>query len=648
MTLIRAFLVATIFVSINACANGDPDSGVAVERVVSGDWEDRFADDPSAHLVSLPPGRSYFDAWVYQFGASPSEWLTHNMECGPASVSILERLSGAEGTTCAYLASIPGCPPTVHSACRQTGVCGRSSGFAANSGIGTSVYQLRDVLTGLGYGARVFSGSGDNRMTFTAVRNAIDADHPLIVSVDACEYADELALGVCSHSHFMVVYGYSSRYVYILDPGYRNGQRGRITIDAFNRAIAPDPTGVEVTRPGFDQHPNATWYPPGSLLETGGEYYYVVLPDPSGVPRAWHASPAALAANRIPIERAISVAREVVGCFSVLGELDPTPHFREYRDDATGEIFLVDLATRERFVYLNWAAYVSHNGRDEWRSATAGERDTWSRWPLRGSFGLAPGVLVASDDPSVSTVWVVSYNERGRLRLPIFNERTARIYGYDVSAIGDDFRRSVRVVSHDLNLLAGIEGELIREELARDCGDEHCLTADACFIHAEPGGTGEATGSESGEVPMSPDAGFVPVPDAGIPGADAGSVSVDPERLRVALPAWMQIECPGGYVIEVWGSSPSAIRSSTGEQLDVPVPDWSGWSALTLACPSNSRWRDWSSWAGRTVLEAGFEELSIDGSDIRSSTLICIEPWNPSAGYRPVIAWDPARRGSCP
>jgi len=739
MSHLRLLVLLCASFVLASCVSNETKVGGSLERVVSGDWAARFADDPTAHLVSLPPGRSFFDAWVYQFGSSPSEWATRNMECGPAGVSILERLSGRPGTNCAYQASIDGCPSAVHSECRQVGACGSSTGFTQNSAHGTTVYQVRDVLNGLGLPSRAISGSGDDQVTFSALRRAIDADHPMVVSVNACEYQRELDLSVCSHSHFIVAYGYSDQYVYLLDPGYRNGQRARISINAFNRAIALDPSGVEVTRPGFEQSPNATWYPPGSLLYADGESYYVVSPNADGSPRLRHASLHALEANRLSTERAIHVSRDVIGCFESLGELDSTQHFREYRIE-TGEIFLVNLAARERYVFLNYAAYLSYNGREEWRASTPSEIAEWSAYPLNGTLGFAPGMLIASDEPGVSTVWVVSYNDRGRIHLPIFNEETARIYGYDVSDIGSSPLRSARAAARDLDLLTGPEGEMIRIELARDCAGRHCLTADACFAHSTPGGIDEAVGGEQDGTAPSASASDPPpssasdrdgdgqpdsedcvpddpssyrgapelcngqdnncdgIPDNGIPdrmssnscgeiirscregvwimasGRDPepevcngidddcnGSVDehacpptpdasvLDPNEIHIRLSSALESECVGGWEINLWGESPIVHTSAPGAMLSESVATWSGWSSLTLSCPSGSPyWKDWSSHAGTAVQEGDFLELSLGGSDMRSQVLVCTDPANPSGGQRPIIMWDPAMRGTCP
>lgn len=680
MSEVRWLLISCALAAFVACANPEP-TGVSVERVVSGDWTSRFADDPTAHLISLPPGRSYFDSWVYQFGGSPSDWPTHNMECGPACVSILERLSGDPGTSCAYLDRIEGCPLEVHSACRQTGVCGRSSGFRPSSSRGTTVYQMRDVLNGLGYTARAISGTGGDRVTFSALQRAIDADHPMVVTVDACEYRSELGLGVCSMSHFIVAYGYSDRYVYILDPGYRNGQRARISIDAFNHAIASDPAGVEVARPGFNSYPNATWYPPGSLLRAAGEFYYVVSSDSGGAPQVWHVSPSGLAANRLSSERALEVSRDVIDCFEPLGELDSTPYFREYRQE-TGEIYLVNLVARERYVFLNYAAYLSFAGREDWIRTTSEEVAEWSSYPLRGTLGFAPGMLVASDEPGVNTIWVVSYNEHGRIRLPIFNEETARVYGYDVSRIGSDPLRSVRTAAHDLDLLAGPEGETLRIELARDCLGMHCLTADACFQRSSPGGVDEASDGErdaaSTEDPSllsdrdgdgQPDSEDCAPDDASshrgaselCDGRDNdcdGNVdegvcaptpsSVDPNLVRIRLTGDVQAECPLGWRIRLW-LDPSPEESPRGGVLERTVARRDAYSSITLWCDERSpQWYVFDLGDAHALGSGIFAELSMGGVDLRSSTMVCVDPQAPGGGYRPMIMWNPSERGSCP
>ncbi|MCR4256321.1 MAG: hypothetical protein NUW08_01300, partial [Candidatus Uhrbacteria bacterium] len=437
---------------------------MSVERVTDGDWTRRFADDPHAHLISLPPGRSYFGSWTYQFGESFADWpssaTVHNMECGPACVSIIERLSGLDGTNCTYQDSVTGCGdfPNVHSMCRARGVCGDVTGFRTSSWSGNNTGTMRAVLEGLGYEVQTFPGTTASHLSLDAIRRAIDEDNPVIAAVDVRRYTASLGRSSDIPSHYIVVYGYTTDYhghdgdvagyVYALDPGYLNGQRLRITFEEFNAAINSDatgttePSGLVVTRPGFLRLPNSTWYPPGTLLRIDGEYYYVGRPDPSGAVvgsldtgsllRIWHASPEALRAQRVPTDRAITVSFNIVGCFQFMGEMNTARHFREYREPG-GAIYLVDTNTRERMVFLNEDAYHSHNGSDEWMSTTEAERREWSGYRLSGDLGLSPGTFVRS--PGSSTVWVVSVNGSGRVRLPIFNARTADIFGYPIDRL---------------------------------------------------------------------------------------------------------------------------------------------------------------------------------------------------------------------
>jgi hypothetical protein len=412
---------------------------------------------------------------------------------------------------------------------------------------------MRLVLEGLGYEVQAFPGTAASHLSLATIRRAIDEDNPVIVAVDVRRYTASLGRTSSVPSHYILVYGYTTDYhgadgdvegyVYALDPGYMNGRRLRITFDEFNAAInsnatgTTEPSGLIVTRPGFLRLPNSTWYPPGTLLRIDGEYYYVGLPDPSGVVvgsllRIWHASPEALRAQRIPTDRAITVSFNIVGCFQFMGEMNTARHFREYREPG-GAIYLVDTNTRERMVFLNEDAYRSHNGSDEWMSTTEAEQREWSRYRLSGDLGLSPGTLVRS--PGSSTVWVVSVNGSGRVRLPIFNERTADIFGYPIDRLEEvNPRLWAFVPEHDLDRVAGRLGETLREELARDCRADYCLTAASCYEHADVGG-GEAEASAGEHDGLDPDVTpdfSAPPPDAGMPmpppDPDAG-VSPTPE-----------------------------------------------------------------------------------------------------------------------
>ncbi len=501
--------------------------GVGVERIVSGSWEERFSDDPSVHRTSLPPGVDVFDAWAYQFGESYEAWAASgitNMECGPACVSTIERMTGRIGADCSFRPAVDGCPSVVHTHCRRAGDCGAvEGGFRPSSSRGNLVSNLTPVLEHLGHTVRTFDASTGTPIRINDIQNAILADHPVIVAVDVCEYASELAYSRCSRSHFIVVYGFSDRYIYILDPGYRNGQRARISRDAFTRALRPDPSGIEVIRPGFGEFPNATWYPPGTLLHSGDDFYLVAY-DSSG-PMAFHASPEALRSQRIPEDRAIEVPPGVLTCIDIRAELDPVSRYREYRNPETRTIFLVDIVDRRRFAFLTWEAYLTWNGRDEWRTTTSAEASLWASWSLAGNLGFAPGTLVGVTTPGDPRIWVVTRGAGGPVRMWIVDEQTARVFGYPIASFGLNPRMSARIPTHDLDRLAGPAAEHLREELARDCRARLCISADACFIPAFPAGSPEEVAGEQDDVPEGVDAGPPASADAGMPSApDAGTV----------------------------------------------------------------------------------------------------------------------------
>jgi len=96
----------------------------------------------------------------------------------------------------------------------------------------------------------------------------------------------------------------------------------------------------------------------------------------------------------------------------------------------------------------------------------------------------------------------------------------------------------------------------------------------------------------------------------------------------------------------LWGSG-SEIHSAPGATLEGSTSGWMGWSGITLACPSGG-WHDWSAYAGQSAREAGVDSILLGEADITEDVLICIEPWSPRGGYRPVVAWNPSSRGRCP
>lgn len=838
--------------------------------VISSDWRDRISGSPDVHLVSLPQTlNSYLDAWVYQFGDNYPTWVAHvgdhNKECGPASVQIIERLTGRSNVKCSFQQVVSGCEdyPNVHSACRAVGACGHiAGGFPNSSTIGNENWNMQPVLESLGYEVTNYHRS-TTPISLALVKQAIDRNHPVIVALSPRSYDLEVnydSSGV--DSHYVVVVGYGSvcenpRYrsgyvgdlpsgfVYMLDPGWQSGSRYIcISEETFNRALEDEYnpssySGLEVARPGFDGLPNATWYPPGSLLRVGGEYYYVTKPDWTGVPRYFHTSSIdVLAANRLNVSRAIDASPSSLGCMFSLGDLDTARRFREYRE-SSGTIYLIDVVERKRYAFLNGDAYVTHMGRDDWRFATADEIRIWSRYP-RGEIGLAPGTLVMSDRPGVSTIWVVSMNDAGILRLPIVNWRTAEVYGYDDALSHVAFGGGVVVQVHDpdLDRLAGPEGQLLTEEMARDCQARRCLAAVDCFTTGSSiGGGGEggavgdgACGSCGSEAPPPPPSGCAvhtdcprnafcesgscvvrdrdgdgwrddecvpddptsypgapelcdsrdndcdgivdgPVPvrsstnacgmlteacfggswvvydgripspevcnagdddcdglvdednvcgttppppppppacvpvtetcnnrdddcdgivdrfseacstacESGVRACVAGvwsactarapapescngvdddcdgtvdegvcSAPIDPRLVRIRLSAYARGMCSAGWRILLWLSSP-AEESAPDEELELIVTRTEEWSSITLLCSSlTPAWYTWDPARHDALGSEMFDELSMGGVDLRSTTLICEDPYSLGTGFRPIMMWDPARRGSCP
>lgn len=494
--MVRYFNVFCLLIVIG-CVNGNADDS-KLGKTNSSSVEN-VNEDISAHFVSIPFELGYPDVWTYQFGNSVASWPapsagdSHpNMECGPASVSIIEKMTGRVGAGCNYVAEgFEGCP-NVHSACRRAGLrCGGLSvdGFTPRSSIGNSISNLKFALEALGYRVTVYAKGTNRELALDAVKNAILANHPLIVEVDACQYAIPewgKKRTECSDSHLIVIYGYSDNYVYILDPGYNKGKATRVTTEHFNLAIAGYRSGLEITRPGFEEFPNATWYPPGTLLRSEGEYYYVGE-DFFG-PITFHASLQALQSQRIPTERAIDISPNVLSCFEAVAELDPTLRYREYREEDTGTIYLVDTALRRRYAFLSWASYLSWNGDDdEWRNATQDEVLIWSNWPRGNDLGFASGILVGTTDRDTA-IYVVVKTASGTERRWIVDEQTAKVFGYQIAHIGADERVSTRVNFRDIDTLTGARGADLFEALCRECGTSRCLDGTSCFGEAAGGG----------------------------------------------------------------------------------------------------------------------------------------------------------------
>ncbi|MCK9361403.1 putative metal-binding motif-containing protein [Patescibacteria group bacterium] len=127
-----------------------------------------------------------------------------------------------------------------------------------------------------------------------------------------------------------------------------------------------------------------------------------------------------------------------------------------------------------------------------------------------------------------------------------------------------------------------------------------------------------------------------------------GPVS-DPRLMRIALNPAMRDECPAGWRIRLWFSSPPE-ESPAGGVLERLVPATIGpTSAITFWCDERiPQWYVWDA-SDHDALGSGvFSELSLGGTDLRASTRICEDPLSPGTGVRPIIMWDTARRGSCP
>lgn len=134
-----------------------------------------------------------------------------------------------------------------------------------------------------------------------------------------------------------------------------------------------------------------------------------------------------------------------------------------------------------------------------------------------------------------------------------------------------------------------------------------------------------------------------PPADAGTP--DAGPAA-DPHLLRIRLSdTFLAVNpCPDGWEIRLWlDASPEA--SARGAPLERTVSRTDGHSSITLWC--YTRTPQWNDWTGLSSSGA-FAELSLGGVDLRSTTDICLDPFAPGSGVRPIVMWAPLLRGSCP
>lgn len=164
-----------------------------------------------------------------------------------------------------------------------------------------------------------------------------------------------------------------------------------------------------------------------------------------------------------------------------------------------------------------------------------------------------------------------------------------------------------------------------------------------------------------------PDAmsGGVPLLDAGMPlvgGADAGSVlrrdagmpvppspaPTDANLVRIRLTPELQAQCALGWRIRLW-LNPVPEESSRGGQLERSVLRRDGWSSVTLWCDERSpQWHVWDAADLHALGSGAFAELSMGGTDLRSSVMLCEDPLSPGTGFRPILMWDGTRRDTCP
>lgn len=123
----------------------------------------------------------------------------------------------------------------------------------------------------------------------------------------------------------------------------------------------------------------------------------------------------------------------------------------------------------------------------------------------------------------------------------------------------------------------------------------------------------------------------------------------DPRLMRIVLDPALRSECPAGWRIRLWLSSPPE-ESARGGSLERSIPTLVGpWSSISLWCDERSpQWLVWDALDRHALGSGAFAELSLGGVDLRSSTMICEDPLSPGGGYRPVVMWDVARRGTCP
>lgn len=147
------------------------------------------------------------------------------------------------------------------------------------------------------------------------------------------------------------------------------------------------------------------------------------------------------------------------------------------------------------------------------------------------------------------------------------------------------------------------------------------------------------------------DAGSAVRRDAGVPVAPPPPPPPpDTNLVRIRLTPELQAQCALGWRIRLWltATPEESVRGAPLERSIVPGL-FGPWSSVSLWCDERTPpWEVWDA-ADLSALGSGaFAELSMDGVDLRSSTMLCEDPFSPGTGFRPILMWDAARRGSCP
>ncbi|MDO9016897.1 MAG: hypothetical protein Q8S73_20470 [Deltaproteobacteria bacterium] len=147
----------------------------------------------------------------------------------------------------------------------------------------------------------------------------------------------------------------------------------------------------------------------------------------------------------------------------------------------------------------------------------------------------------------------------------------------------------------------------------------------------------------------------VQVVDAGSPSVDLGP-SASPARLEIELTNAANAECAeGGWTIVLFDASGRPVRAlapGAALQWDVPATVTSGMLAFGVQCGAG-RWRDWSSWLGRSASVAGVARVRRGGVDLTDRVMVCDPPWLdrswlPAWRIQPLIGMSAGELGTCP